>query len=224
MCVRNLSPLLLHSMLMSTQVTYKAKPGVVPKNLVHDHVAGHNPADPVEIRQALGDEAGEPVPDEAPEEDVEEVPVSSDAPSIGLAGVRWGVVVECVHQSRVGQRLGPDHGRRPDQEPSNDAGHAKSNTLGGQHEEHLESPAKVLFIIDLLGKENVCRVGDASLDGHVGHHDDDSMLLHIERAGVEVPLQTKRVELAVGQDLDREEALSTIFRYFKLASTYTPDI
>lgn len=192
--------------------TYNTKASGVAKYLVHDHVVGCDPADPVEVGQALGDETREPIPAEASSKDIEEVPVSADTPSVGLARIGCLVVVKCVHQCGVGQCLRPDHGGRPDQEAPDDTGHAKPNTLGGEHEQHLEAPAKALLVVDLLGKKHVGSVRDTALDGDIGHHDNDGMLLDIEGAWVQVPLESKGVEFVIGQDLD--ESCQSVFFFF----------
>lgn len=177
--------------------TYKTEASIVAENLVDDHVSGRDPANPVEIGQTLGDPAREPVPRKAPGKNVEEVPVPPNAPPIGNGGIGRLMVVESIHKSRLGQGLRPDHGSRPDQESTHDSGHTESDALCGEDEEHLEAPAKILLIEDLLSQEDVGRIGDTSLDRHRRHHDYDGMFLHIERAGVEVPFQSERVELMI---------------------------
>lgn len=177
--------------------TYKAKAGIVAEDLVNNHVVRRDPANPVEIGEALGDPTGEPVPCKTPGKDVEEVTVSTNAPSIGRGGIGRLVIVESVHESRLGQGLGPDHGGRPDQESAHDSCHAEADTLCGEYEEHLEAPAEILLVEDLLSQEDVGGVGDASLNGYRRHHDYDSMFFHVKGAGVEVPLQAEGIELMV---------------------------
>lgn len=179
------------------ECTYDSKAGIVAKYLVDNHVIGSNPADPVEVGEALGDPTREPVPCKTPGKYVEEVSVSTNAPSIGDGGIGRFVIVESIHESCLGQGLGPDHGSRPDQETAHDSGHAKPDALGGEDEEHLEAPPKMLLIEDLLSQEDVGRISHASLDGYRRHHDDDGMFFHIERAGVQVPFQPKSVEFMV---------------------------
>lgn len=110
--------------------------------------------------------------------------------------------MQCVHERGVGQRLRPNHCSRPNQEPPHDAGHAKPKTLRGKDEEHLEAPAKVLLVKDLLCQKNVGSVSHTSLDGDVGHHDNHGVFLDVEGAWVEIPCQAKGVELAIGKNLD----------------------
>ena len=167
--------------------TYKTEAGIVAEDLVDNHVIGCDPADPVEIREALGDPTGEPVPYETSGENVEEVSVSANAPSIGSGGIGWFVIVESIHKCRLGQGLGPDHGGRPDQESTHDSSHAEPDTLCREDEEHLEAPAKVLLIEDLLSQKDVSGIRYTSLNGYRRHHDYDGMFLHVERAGVEIP-------------------------------------
>lgn len=130
--------------------TYKAEAGIVAEYLVDNHIIGRDPADPVEIGESLSDPTGEPVPCEAPGKNVEKVPVSTNPPSIGRGGIGRFVIVESIHESRLGQGLRPDHGRRPDQESAHDSGHAKADALCRQYEEHLKAPAEILLVEDLL--------------------------------------------------------------------------
>lgn len=97
------------------------------------------------------------------------------------------MIVEGIHQSRLGQGLWPDHGGRPDQESAHDSGHAEPDALCREDKEHLEAPAKILLVEDLLGQEDVGGICDTSLDGYRRHHDYDGMFFHVERAGVEIP-------------------------------------
>lgn len=130
--------------------TYEAEAGIVAEDLVDNHIIGRDPADPVEVGESLGDPTGEPVPCKTPGKDVEEVPVSANAPSIGRVGIGGFVIVKSVHESRLSQGLRPDHGCRPDQKSAHDSSHAEPDALCSQYEEHLEAPAEVLLIEDLL--------------------------------------------------------------------------
>lgn len=177
--------------------TYNTEASIIAEDLVNNHVVRRNPANPVEIGQTLGNPAREPIPCEAPGKDIEEVSVSTNAPTICNGGIGRFVVVEGIHKSRLGQSLRPDHGSRPDQESADDSGHAEPNTLCSEDKKHLEPPAKILLVEDLLSQEDVSRIGDTSLDRHRRHHHYDGMLLHIEGAGVEVPFQSECVELVV---------------------------
>lgn len=46
--------------------TYKTEAGIIAKDLVENHVVGRDPADPVEIGEALGNPTREPVPRKTP--------------------------------------------------------------------------------------------------------------------------------------------------------------
>lgn len=177
--------------------TYKTEAGIVAEDLVDDHIGRRNPADPVEVGETLGYPTREPVPDKTPGKHVEEVPVSTNAPSIGHRRIGRLVIVESIHESRLCQGLGPDHGGRPDQEPADDSSHAEPDALRREDEEHLEAPAEMLLVEDLLSQEDVGCIRHTALNGYRGHHDDDGVLFHVERAWVEVPLESKGVELVV---------------------------
>lgn len=58
----------------------------------------------------------------------------------------------------------------------------------------METPSKVLTVELLLGKENISGVCNTTSKGGVGHDDNDSVLLHIERVWVQGPLVAKGVE------------------------------
>lgn len=112
--------------------------------------------------------------------------------------------MQCIHERGVGQCLRPNHCRRPNQEPPHDAGHAKPKTLSSKDEKHLETPAKVLFVKDLLRQKDVGSISHTSLNGDVGHHDNYGVFFDIEGAWIEVPRQAKGVEFAIGENLDSE--------------------
>lgn len=183
------------------KATNQSKPGNIAKDLVQDHIVWGDPRYPIKVGETLCDESGEPIPHKAARENIKEIPIPSDGPTIRLGGVCRRVVMQSVHERGVGQGLRPDHGSRPDQEAPHDTSHTKAKTLCCKHKEHLEAPAKVLLVKDLLGQKDVGRVGYSSLNGDVGHHDDHSMLLDIERARVEVPLDPQSVKLAIGENL-----------------------
>lgn len=179
-------------------VTHQSKACGVSEDLVQHHVGGCNPRDPIEVCEALCDPPREPVPDEAPKKHKEEVPISPDLPAVRLGWVRRSVVVQGIHQRGVGQGLGPDHSSRPDQEPPNNTGHAETKALGGNHKQHLKAPAEILLVEDLLRQQDVGRVGYTSLDGNIGHHDNNRVFLDVERTRVEVPFDPKGGEFVVG--------------------------
>lgn len=77
--------------------TYKAEAGIVAEYLVDNHIIGSDPANPVEIGESLGNPTREPVPCKTPGEDVEEIPVSANTPSIGRVGIGGFVIVERIH-------------------------------------------------------------------------------------------------------------------------------
>lgn len=114
---------------LEVSIAHQSKAGGVSEDLVYDHVVGCNPRDPVEVSETLRNPPREPVPDETASKDVEEPPVSTDLPAVRLRWVRCFMIMQGVHQSCVGQSLGPDHSSGPDQETSDDSSHAKAKAL-----------------------------------------------------------------------------------------------
>lgn len=144
--------------------TYKPEARTVSKYLIDNHVVWCNPADPRKVSKSLSNPTWEPVPGETACKDNQEILVSANPPSIGLSRVCRRVVMKGVHQGRVGKRRWPYHGTGPDQETANYTCHSKPKALGSDDQEHLESPAKGLFVEDLLCQKNISGIRDTALD------------------------------------------------------------
>lgn len=100
-----------------------AEPRGLSEELVDDDVLRCDPAYPAEEREGLEEVAGEEVPEEGADEDVEEEPLTGDT----AAGTDTGVLLrmEGVEQCAGDQIGGPDHGRGLHQK-------ATSNTTNGE--------------------------------------------------------------------------------------------
>lgn len=164
------------------------------KNLVDNWVLWSNPAGEGEVGQELSDPSWEEIPDERSGKDVQEPPVASNGPAVGLRWVRWRVVMESVEQGCVDQVRWPDHGRWPDQETTDETCHTETYHLGGDDKQHLETPTEMLTIEFLLCQENISGIGNTTCKGGIGHDNDDSVLLHVEGVWVERPRVAEGVE------------------------------
>lgn len=159
----------------------------VPEQLVDDDVVGCDPGGESKVRKRLEDPAREEVPAEGAAENDQEVPVTTDAPSVRLARVGRGVVVEGVEERGVDQVGGPDHGCGPYQELAEQASETVAEHLRGKGEEKLEPPAKVVAVETLHGNDGVGRIRCAPSPRvrDVGHDGYQRVLLHVEFSGAQ---------------------------------------
>ena len=95
------------------------------EQLVDNDVVRDNPADPVEVRERAEEVAGEEVPTERADEDVEEEPLAGDTAAGSHAGVVLGV--KGVEQRAGDQVGGPDHRGRLHQEAASDTTDGEPN-------------------------------------------------------------------------------------------------
>jgi hypothetical protein len=135
---------------------------ITAKQLVDDGAVGPDPGDPREPRQALEEDAGEPVPHKRAHKDIEEPLVPADGPAVGPRRVRGRVVVEGVKEGAVDEVGGPDHGRRPDQEAARQPGQPVPGAERRDAKHHLPQPAKALLVPDLLGDNHVRGIESAA--------------------------------------------------------------
>lgn len=125
------------------------------KDLLDNDAVRRNPTNPGKRRQALEDPTGEPVPDKGTKAYNEEQLVAADGPTVGLCRVGWRVIVQAVEEGDVDQVGGPDHGGRPDQEATSQAGQAISSTQRGDAKQKLECPAEILLVPQTLSQEDI---------------------------------------------------------------------
>lgn len=171
------------------------------KQLIDDRAVGSDPGHPGEHTQEGSDEAGEPVPDERTNHGIQEKTVLSDSPTTGLGGVGTTMIVEGSEQTGVDQIGGPDHSSRGDEETMEETSDTKPEHLGGDTHQNLETPTEVLTVKGTLSEQDISSVGSTTVESGVGHDDSQRMLLLAEGTGVEVELETKKGELAIGHDL-----------------------
>lgn len=108
-----------------------------------------------------------------------------------------------IHEPNVDQRTRPDHRRRLDQKLAHGAGKSKTQTLCGQREQDVETPAELasVEVVELLERNHsVEEVTGTTSEGGIGHCDDDNVLFDVEGSRVEVALQSKETDLLAGKE------------------------
>lgn len=145
--------------------------GPSTKQLVDDRIVGSDPSNPGESTQEGSDEAREPVPDERSNHGVQEKTVLSNDPSTRLGGVRTAMIVQGSEQTSVDQSRRPDHSSGGDEETVEETSDTKSQHLGGDTHEDLESPAKVLAVKGTLSEQHISSVGSTTVESGIGHDD-----------------------------------------------------
>ena len=102
----------------------------------------------------------------------------------------------------------PDHAGWEDDEPPGETSKGEAGELRGQQEEDVERETERVFVPFLernYGVHGVC-----GSETNIGHHDDDSVFLDVERAGVQgerpAGQPTRQVERANGQEPSEELA------------------
>ena len=92
------------------------------------------------------------------------------------------VTVKGVEEGGVDECTGPDHGRGPHEELSDETGESITDHLGGQADEDLVGYGDVLAEKDALGEDDIGRVHALSDD--VGHDRDHGVFLDREWAEI----------------------------------------
>jgi hypothetical protein len=119
---------------------------LLTKELVDDDVVGFGPSNPGEVAESGDDEVGEPRPDEHDSHHDHEPLVTTDRPAIGSCRISPAVIVQGVHETNVDQGTRPDHSSGLDEELANGSSKTKAETLGGQSEKSVETPAELASV------------------------------------------------------------------------------
>ena len=178
----------------------KCHAAVASENFVDCDVVRSDPSRESEYTQELSDVTREPVVQEGPHEDVEEVAVSADTPAIGFSRIGLRVVMKGVHESTVDQVLRPDHAGGLNEPSREETSKTKTNTLGTQSDKNSKAPSPVEFVESALSLKDVGEISDTCSERGVGHDNDHSVFLEVERTWVEVPSDAEGRVFAIRHD------------------------
>lgn len=173
---------------------------VTSKDFVDCNVVGRDPSRESKHTQELSDVTREPVVQERPHEDVEEVAISADTPAIGFSRIGLRVVMKGVHESTVDQVLRPDHAGGLNEPSREETSKTKTNTLGTQSDKNSKAPSPVELVEPALSLKDVGEISDTCSERGVGHDNDHSVFLEVERTWIEVPSDAEGCVFAIRHD------------------------